>query len=169
MSQNRSDLDSALRLPHPAFLVPPSALPESFRLSPTVRDNEQKLRTERLAQPSRGVLRRDFRRPRLSRIAIPGRYKGRHGDSPDERRESEGRGGEWVVARAGLTASPGGGKTADPSTDSARSAPGSRGRDPSRARQRERWDGMRTCEVAPGDALLTQAFARPTFKEVTRK
>ena len=44
-----------------------------------------------------------------------------------------------------------------------------RGRDSGRASQCERLSCMRTSEVVPGDALLTQALARPTFKEVTRK
>jgi hypothetical protein len=44
-----------------------------------------------------------------------------------------------------------------------------KGREFGRARQRERLSWMRTSEVVPGDALLTQALARPTFKEVTRQ
>jgi hypothetical protein len=40
---------------------------------------------------------------------------------------------------------------------------------PDPTRRRGRWGSMRTADVAAADALLAQALARPTIKEVTRK
>ena len=54
------------------------------------------LRTERLAQPSRGVLRLDFRRVRLSLTRTERRYKGRSSWFRDQRKCSQEQ-GRWLT------------------------------------------------------------------------